>query len=69
MKPTPIFYFEDEPKFAGPESRAAIANRLRSYRCNANGNSSRYTVKRISAGFYTVTLNALDSPTACIITR
>jgi hypothetical protein len=69
MKPTPIFYFEDEPKFASPESRAAIANRLRSYRCRENGNAARYTIKRISTGFYTVRLKTSGSPTACIITR
>jgi hypothetical protein len=65
-----LFYFADEPQYAGSESRAWIAHYLRACR-NSHGNLGikRYIVKRTGFGRYTVQLNASNSPIAVIITH
>jgi hypothetical protein len=70
MKTAGLFYFEDEPQFAGTESRAWIAHYLRACR-NLRGNlgMKRYIVTRHSFGRYTVRLNTQGSPVAVIVTH
>jgi hypothetical protein len=70
MKPIPTFGFIDEPQFAGPESRAYIAHRLRCWR-NARGNLGCrvYLVRRVRAGLYHVQMRAHGAPVARITTR
>ena len=65
-----IFYFQDEPQFAGYESRAWLAHYLRACRSSrGNMGCKRYAVTRAGFGKYTVRLNTSDSPTAVILTR
>jgi hypothetical protein len=70
MKATGLFYFANEPQFAGAESRAWIAHYLRSCR-NSRGNTGckRYDVRRDGFGRYSVQLRYQGSPVAIIITH
>ena len=65
----PTFEFIDEPQFRTVMTRAETANKLRSYRCRANGNAARYKVQRISLGHYLVRLRSYDAPCALITTK
>lgn len=64
MKTAGLFYFANEPQFAGTESREYLANYLRSCR-----KQSRYVVRRVSFGRYTVTLRHPGAPVAVIVTH
>jgi len=70
MKTTGLFYFADEPQFAGTESRAWIAHYLRACR-NSRGNMGckRFDVRRDGFGRYSVQLRYQGSPVAIIITH
>jgi len=69
MKTIPTFEFIDEPQYCTPMSRAETANRLRSYRCQSNGNDKRYCVAIVGRGQYNVHLRYTDSPVALIVTK
>jgi hypothetical protein len=66
MKPAFLFYFEDEPQFAVPDSRAHTAHLLRSYRSRAQVATGRYDVRRDGPHSYRVTLRYPGSPTAIL---
>ena len=70
MKTSGLFYFTDEPGFAGRESREWISHYLKTCR-NSRGNMgcNRFLVKREGIGRYSVRLNQKGSPVAIIITR
>jgi hypothetical protein len=70
MKKAVVYYFEDQPQFAGYEPRSWAAHYLRACR-NSRGNMgmNRYIVARQSFGKYTIRLNMQDSPIAIILTH
>ena len=62
MKPAFTFAYADQPEFKTVESRAYIVNSIRAMRRQP----ARYTVKRVSRGTYTATLNYPGAPVAIL---
>jgi hypothetical protein len=62
-----FFYFADEPQFKTLSSRQWTAHYLRACRNVENSNKRRFTVRRVMPGYFTVKLNAVNTPTAVLI--